>query len=284
MIRPDLHLHTTASDGIYDAGQIARLVQRANVTFFSITDHDTLSALPKAADAAYDRGLAFLPGVEISTEGDEEVHILGYGIRYDDEILLSCFRQAAEDRQRRILAMAEKLKALGMPLPLEDMLSRAGNSLGRPHLARAMMEQGYVDSVQQAFEQYLGKGKPAYLPRATMTATQAISLLRDRGAVPVLAHPGLIRWSLERLLPMLKIWQEAGLRGIEVYHSANQGNYPYWDRLARQRGLLVTGGSDFHDGTSSHGQIGETAGIWPAGNVCDDAWALYRAANKNPNP
>ncbi len=278
MIRPDLHLHTTASDGIFDVREIARLVQRADVTFFSITDHDTMDALPQAADAAYDRGLAFVPGVEISTEGDDEVHILGYGVRYDDEVLLSCLRQAAEDRKRRIMGMAEKLEGLGLLLPLEDLAARAGagNSIGRPHLARAMMERGYVESVQQAFDQYLGKGRPAYLPRSTMTAAQAISLLRSRGAVPVLAHPGLIRWPVEKLLPMLKIWQEAGLRGLEVYHPANQGNYPYWDRLARQRGLLVTGGSDFHDGTSSHGQIGETAAIWPG--VLDDAWALYRAA------
>lgn len=276
MIRPDLHLHTTASDGIYSAGQIARLVQRAGVTFFAVTDHDTMDALPQAEEAAYDRGLAFVPGVEISTEGDDEVHILGYGVQYDDDVLQACLRQAARDRENRILAMAEKLSALGMPLPLKDVTARAGGSLGRPHLARAMMEQGYVESVQQAFDQYLGKSRPAYLPRDTMTASQAISLLRDRGAVPVLAHPGLIRWPLEKLLPMLKIWQDAGLRGIEVYHPANQGNYPYWDRLARQRGLLVTGGSDFHDGTSSHGQIGETADCWPG--ACEDAWALFRAA------
>ena len=276
MIRPDLHLHTTASDGVYSAEELARLVQRANVTFFSVTDHDTLDALPEAIDAAYDRGLAFLPGVEISTEGDEEIHILGYGVKDQDEVLISCLKKAAQDRHDRILAMAEKLNALGMPLPMEDVIASAGGSLGRPHLARAMMDKGYVESVQQAFDLYLGKGKPAYLPRATMTAAQAISLLRDRGAVPVLAHPGLIRWPLERLLPMLKVWQDAGLRGVEVYHPANQGNYLYWDKLARQRGLLVTGGSDFHDGTSSHGQIGETAGDWP--NACDDAWALYRAA------
>ena len=173
MMRPDLHLHTTASDGIYDARQLARLVQRANVTMFSVTDHDTLAALPEASDAAYDRGLAFLPGVEISTEGDDEIHMLGYGVRPDDEVLLSCFRSAAEDRQHRIMGMADKLKDMGMSLPMEEIVSRAGaeNSLGRPHLARAMMEQGYVDSVQQAFEQYLGKGRPAYLPRATMTAS-----------------------------------------------------------------------------------------------------------------
>ncbi len=278
MIRPDLHLHTTASDGIFDAWQIARLAQRANVTFFSVTDHDTLAALPQAADAAYERGLAFIPGVEISTEGDEEVHILGYGVDDQNSELLSRLRQAEQDRMDRILSMGAKLKGMGFSLPMDEIVAKAGGSLGRPHLARAMMDRGYVESVQEAFEKYIGKGKPAYLPRKTMTAAQAVSLLRDCGAVPVLAHPGLIRWPLERLLPMLKVWQAAGLRGLEVYHPANAGNYPYWDKLARERGLLVTGGSDFHDGTSSHGQIGETAAAWP--HACGDAWALYRAAKQ----
>lgn len=278
MTRPDLHLHTSASDGVYDSAQIARLVQRAEVTLFSITDHDTLSGLPQAFDAAYDRGLAFIPGVEISTEGDEEVHILGYGVRAEDPVLCSCFEKAARERMERIQGMAEKLKQLGLALPMDEIQEKAGFSVGRPHLARALIEKGYVKDIQEAFDKYLGKGRPAYLPRATMTASQAISLLRDRGAVPVLAHPGLIRWPMERLLPMLQVWQNAGLRGIEVYHPANQGNYAFWDRLARQRDLLVTGGSDFHDGTSSHGQIGETASLWP--QACADGWALYRACKR----
>ena len=104
MRRPDLHLHTTASDGQFDVWQVARLVARADVTLFAITDHDTLDALPAAADAAYERGLAFLPGVEISTEGDEEVHILGYGVRYDDPVLNAFFRDMQEQRVSRVLA------------------------------------------------------------------------------------------------------------------------------------------------------------------------------------
>ena len=278
MIRPDLHMHTTASDGIYDAAQLARLVQRADVTLFSITDHDTMAGLPQALNAAYDRGLAFIPGVEISTESEDEVHILGYGVKYDDPVLNECFSRAAHDRQVRILNTADKLAELGLPIDKEALLSQARASMGRPLLARALAEKGYAKDVQEAFEKYLRKGRPAYLPRRTMSASQAISLLRQRNAVPVLAHPGLIKWPLEKLLPMLRIWQEAGLRGIEAYHPANKGSFAYWDEYARKHGLLVTGGSDYHYGTSSHGQIGEMADLWP--RAMEDGWALYRAATR----
>lgn len=278
MKRPDLHLHTTASDGIWDSSQMARLLQQADITLFSITDHDTMAGLPLAAEAAYDRGLAFIPGVEISSEGDEEVHILGYGVNWDDPALNQCFAKAAQDRHDRILAMAKKLEELGMPVDVDEMLAQARASMGRPLLARAMADKGYARDVREAFEKYLGKGKPAYLPRQTMTASQAISLLRDRGALPVLAHPGLIKWPLDRLLFRLDEWRKAGLRGIEVYHPANKGNYAYWDQYARQNGLLVTGGSDYHDGTAGHGQIGETIADWP--DPCADGWALYRAAKR----
>ena len=278
MIRPDLHLHTSASDGVYTADQLARLVQRADVTLFSVTDHDTLAALPAAANAAYDRGLAFIPGVEISTEASEEVHILGYGVNPQDAVLNAAFERMAKERVQRIYAMADRLRELGMPLPMEEIARQAGASMGRPLLARAMVERKYVGSVPEAFEKYLGRGCPAYVPRVTLSAAQAISLLRERGAVPVLAHPGLLQWPAERFLPMLDAWQDAGLMGLEVYHPGNSDNYPSWDRLARQRRLLVTGGSDFHDGSSHHGQIGETVAAWRS--ALDDGWALYHAARR----
>ncbi|MBQ7520276.1 MAG: PHP domain-containing protein [Clostridia bacterium] len=278
MIRPDLHMHTTASDGIYNAEELARLVQRADVTLFSVTDHDTVAALPQAADAAYDRGLAFIPGIEISTEGADDVHILGYGVQHSDHALQLKVYEIAQERVHRVYAMADRLTKLGLALPMAEIAQDAGASIGRPHLARAMVKKGYVGSVDEAFAKYLGRGCPAYVPRVTMTATQAIRFLRERGAVPVLAHPGLLHWPTEKLIPMLNAWQDAGLLGLEVYHPANQDQYPYWDRLARQRRLLVTGGSDFHDGGSSHGQIGETAAHWPS--ALEDAWALYQAARR----
>lgn len=275
MMRPDLHLHTTASDGIYPADQVARLVQRADVTLFAITDHDTLSGLPLAASAAYDRGLAFIPGVEISTEGDEEVHILGYGVKSDDPVLLAFFRDQEAERLDRARRMAKRLEEMGMPLPIDQIIAEAGASVGRPHIARALVKGGFAQSSQDAFERLIGNHCPAYVPRAPLAASQAIRLLRDRGAVPVLAHPGLLAWPQERFLPMLSAWQDAGLMGLEVYHPANRGQYPMWDSLARQRRLLVTGGSDFHDESPRHGQIGETIPEWPSAG--EDGWALFQA-------
>ncbi len=279
MRRPDLHLHTTASDGQLDVWQVARLVARADVTLFAITDHDTLSALPAAADAAYERGLAFLSGVEISTEGDEEVHILGYGVRHDDPVLNAFFRDMQEQRVNRVRLIGDKLKALGMELPIEEIIADAGSSVGRPHIGRALAARGFVRDTAEAFNRFIGNGKPAYVPRLTPTAADAIRLLANRGAVSVLAHPGEIRWPVERVLERLNEWQRAGLMGLEVYHPANRGHYADWERIAREKHLLVTGGSDFHGEGASHGMIGETAAEWP--NALHDAWKLFRLAKQN---
>ena len=279
MRRPDLHLHTLASDGKYDVWQVARMVQRADVTLFSITDHDTMAALPEAADAAYERGLAFLPGVEISTEGDEEVHVLGYGVRYDDPALNAFFQKMRQNRIDRVRETGRKLAALGMELPIDEIIAGAGSSVGRPHLAREMVRRGYAKDTAEAFDRFMGRGKPAFAPRFTPGAPEAIALLKSRGVVPVLAHPGEIRWPLDCLLQKLDEWQEAGLMGLEVYHPANRGHYAEWDAIARKRGLIVTGGSDFHGEGANHGQIGETIPEWPG--ALSDAWKLYRIAQKS---
>ena len=278
MMRPDLHMHSTFSDGTCTPWELARLVQRADVTMFSVTDHDTMAGLAQAADAAYERGLAFLPGVEISTEGDEEVHILGYGVQQDDPVLSAFFQQMEEERIQRFRTMGQRLLDLGYDLPLDEIMENAGASIGRPHLARALVAKGYARDIQDAFRRLIGKGCPAYVPRAYFAASKAVTMLRERHAVPVAAHPGLIRWPQEKLTPMLDVWQDAGLMGMEVYHPANQENYPMWDRIAREHGLLVTGGSDYHDGTPGHGLIGETIPAWRTAG--DDAWALFEAVKK----
>ena len=275
MRRPDLHLHTAASDGQYDVWQVARMVQRKDVTLFSITDHDTMAALPAAADVAYERGLAFLPGVEISTAADQSnLHVLGYGVNHNDPVLCAFFQRMREDRIWRISRMGEKLAEMGMPLPMDDIFSSAGESVGRPHLARAMVKLGFARDTAEAFHLYLQRGRPAYVKRRLPNAADAISMLRSRGAVPVVAHPGEIRLPMERILQLLDEWTRIGLMGLEVYHPANRGHYTEWDQLARQRGLLVTGGSDFHGDGANHGSIGETIPEWST--ALSDSWALYR--------
>lgn len=280
MIRPDLHFHSTASDGVFSPTELARLLQKADVTCISLTDHDTMAGLPEMTGAAYDRGLAFIPGLEISTEGETDVHILGYGVRHADQRLLSLLHSMEEERVHRFFSMGKKLEALSMPLPLDEVFSQAGKSIGRPHLARAMVKAGYVASVPEAFARFLGRNCPAYIPRENIPASRAVRLLRECGAIPVLAHPGLLHWPMERLLPLLNVWQDEGLMGMEVYHPAHQGEYPVWDRLARKRGLIVTGGSDFHaENDGRHGNLGDTAAFWPS--AMEDAWALYSLARKN---
>lgn len=280
MRRPDLHLHTTASDGQFDVWQVARLVARADVTLFAITDHDTLDALPAAADAAYERGLAFLPGVEISATAENVgVHVLGYGVNPSDPALNAFFGRMREGRMKRIALMGRKLAEMGMPLPMDEIFGNAGSSVGRPHLARAMAACGYVHDSEEAFDLYLRRGRPAYVNRWLPDAVEAFSLLKSSGAVPVLAHPGEIRLPIERILALLDGWKTAGMMGIETYHPANRGHYAEWERIARERDLLVTGGSDFHGEGTSHGMIGETAAEWP--NALQDAWKLYRLAKQN---
>ena len=278
MKRPDLHLHTAASDGQFDVVQVARMVQRADVTLFAITDHDTMAALPAAADVAYERGLAFLPGVEISAKADNlSVHVLGYGVSPDDPVLSAFFERMREGRVQRVARMGEKLAELGMPLPMDEILNAAGDSVGRPHLARALVKRGFARDTGEAFHLYLKRGRPAYVKRYRPDAAEAISMLRERGAVPVVAHPGEIRLPMERVVQLLEEWKKIGLMGLEVYHPANRGSYAAWDRITRQGGLLVTGGSDFHGDGANHGSIGETIPEWPS--ALDDAWALFRAVN-----
>lgn len=279
MMRPDLHMHSTFSDGTNTPTELARLAQRKDITFFSLTDHDTMKGLPEAAAAAHERGLAFIPGVEISTEGDDEVHILGYGVQHNDPKLTRLFDGMAQERIERFRLMGKKLAELGCALPLDDILASAGASVGRPHLGRALVAGGYAKDLPDAFQRLIGKGCPAYVPRRPIAASEIIALLRSQRAVPVAAHPALIKWPMEKLLPMLKVWQDAGLMGIEVYHPANRDVYAYWDRYAREHGLLVTGGSDYHDGAPGHGDIGETIPSWRTAG--DDAWALFKAVRKS---
>ena len=238
----DLHVHTSASDGRYSPTEVVRQAVRAGLSAIAITDHDTLGGIAEALAAARGTWLEVIPGVEISTDGPStEVHILGYFVDQDNATLnrwLHDFQDSRLERARRILA---RLSRLGLPVNLgrvEEMAN--GGSVGRPHIAGAMVERGYVSSVHEAFDRYIGRNRPAYVPRLKVTPAEAIELVRGARGVPVLAHPRLIR----ELVPGLAAH---GLEGIEAYYVG----YSHEDTdeliaLARQHGLITTGGSDFH--------------------------------------
>jgi predicted metal-dependent phosphoesterase TrpH len=244
-MRIDLHTHTTASDGLLSPAALVQAVQAARLDVFSVTDHDTLDALADAEAHARTLRLRLIPGIELSAMWRKkvELHILGYFLDAMDARLLAFLRERREARRTRLQAMLNRLRALGMVVEAEEVLvcAQDGN-VGRPHLARVLAQRGFVSSSDEAFERYLGEGKPAYVPRPDVTIADAIQVIHEAGGLASLAHPGL--HNHDEAIPDLVA---AGLDAIEVYHVVHTASQEtHYRRLAERRGLLVTGGSDFH--------------------------------------
>lgn len=252
--RADLHVHTSASDGLLSPGAVVEHAARLGLAAIAIADHDSVMGIAPARARGAQLGLGVLTAVEISTEvNGGEVHILGYAMSRLDWLnaFLSPLRQARRVRARH---MVERLGALGLPLSWRRVVElAAGGVLGRPHIARAMVERGYAQSSLEAFENYLAFGCPAYIPRHRLTPQEAIAAVLQAGGVPVLAHPGTGP-------PDLAIQElvSQGLRGLEVYHPRHRpGDIAHYLRLALDLGLHVTGGSDFHGpGEGEGGDLG----------------------------
>ncbi|NLG27580.1 MAG: PHP domain-containing protein [Chloroflexi bacterium] len=238
----DLHIHTTTSDGLHTPSDVVAMACKIGLRVIAITDHDAVEGVAEARAAAAGTGLQVIAGVEISASIDEtECHVLGYFVDDDDAVLreqLARFRTARVDRVERMLG---RLSELGMTLGFDHVQEIAGDgSIGRPHIARAMVEAGYVQDPKQAFERYLSRGRPAYVPRLKVTPVQALQMIRAAGGLPVLAHP----WELQAIVPSLV---PAGLVGLEAYYAGyNAAGTALLVQLAERHGLLCTGGSDFH--------------------------------------
>ena len=242
----DLHLHTTASDGRLSPTELVRLVSNQGLKQVAISDHDTTEGLPEAYEAARKfPELRIIPAIELSTDvpGDE-VHILGYFIDYQDPALqeiLTRFRSGREERGRMIV---EKLATLGVHVDWERVQAIAGDgAVGRPHIALAMVEQGYCKEPREAFPEYLGRNGLAYVERTKMTPVQAVEMLARFGAVPVLAHPAY----LVNMEPTVAELVDAGIVGMEVYYAQySEETIKHLARLAEQYSLIPCGGSDYH--------------------------------------
>jgi predicted metal-dependent phosphoesterase TrpH len=222
------------------------LARLRNVTLLAITDHDTIAANDEAISAGRDEGVRVIPGIEVSSLSKQgEVHVLGYGIRPSDEKTLdtlASLRGVREARARGILAM---LETLGVHLPFERVQAFAGDGMiGRPHVARALVEAGIVASEQEAFDRYIAEGKPAFVPHSSLTPPQAVELIHAAHGVAVLAHPGLYRGDMDTLLASLLA---VGLDGIEAFYPMHTSDQmARYIEIARRHDLLLTGGSDFH--------------------------------------
>lgn len=273
MIKPDFHLHSTFSDGVLSPALLVEKAVSAGVTHMAVTDHDALAG----ADSLRGRALPIpvLTGVELSLRDMHGLHLLCYGDTEGGPLRarIAALAEMRVDRARRMVAL---LAERGMALDWTALLASCRGTVGRPHIARALTAAGYVDSVPEAFAKYLGEGCPCYVPGERLSMAEALSLARSSGFVPVLAHPALLGQESGALRALLRAWQRQGLMGVEVYHPAQPvDGYEALLHDVRRLGLLVTGGSDFHQDDDSHGAIGCMAARWQ--DAEDDVRALLDA-------
>lgn len=275
MLKPDLHIHTTASDGVLTPSKVVLRAQEHGINLLAVSDHDSLDGLLEARKAAQNTGIRLIGAVEFSCGGENEVHMLGYGLTPDCGEIKAVLTRMKEERKERADKMLRKLNDIGLHLEDKDIPTAENAVKGRAQIARAMLKKGYIDSMQEAFERYIGVGCPAYVPREKLDVEDAIALILRNGGVPVLAHPGQLKMDLVTFNAFFEKWHDAGLMGVEVYHPSHRLSFAQWDRFARARRLLVTGGSDFHEAGDKHADIGEMIPYW---TQCDeDAARLLEA-------
>jgi predicted metal-dependent phosphoesterase TrpH len=251
--RFDLHVHSTASDGTLTPAEIVRDAEANGIAGLALTDHDTIGGLPEAVEEGRNRGVVVVPGVEISVSeagGARQMHMLGFGIDPECETLVSNLHERRRDRLERGLRILERLRKLGIQIPDQFVrdLGQHG-AVGRPHIAEALVRMAVCRTVQEAFDRFIGRHAPAFVPRRGVTAAEAIHMIHEAGGIAVLAHPPLsvgvnAPGGLEGFVARVA---RLDLDGIEVQHpSVSRKQRKRISRLARLHGLVPTGGSDFH--------------------------------------
>lgn len=261
MLRPaviDLHLHTTASDGVLAPDALVARAAAAGITVLSVTDHDTVAGLPAARDAAGRLGLRLVTGIEITgVEHDRDVHILGYFFDPGHAGLAAFLREQRSDRVRRVRDMLGRLAALGLPVDMHDTLERAasgGASIGRPAIADALVAGGHAADRNDAFARLLGRGRPAFVPRRGAPGAEVIRVIHEAGGIASLAHPVLLDDD-----GLIGVLAGAGLDALEVWHSSHlPAHEAHYAALADHWRLGRSGGSDFHgEGVHRACRLGE---------------------------
>lgn len=256
----DLHLHTTASDGRLPPGELVARAHAAGITVMSVTDHDTIAGLGEARRAAASLGMTLVDGIEVTAvhEG-RDVHILGYFIDPSDEGFARFLTEQRRRRVERIRVIGARLASLGAAVEVEGLIARAeqspGASVGRPVIARALVEAGHVATLREAFDRFLGTGQPAYVPRAGKTPAEVVDLIHGAGGLASMAHPGVTK-----LPAVMASLAAAGLDAVEVYHSDHSADtIRELQQFATAHRLLVTGGSDFHGDDSRDRPLGRVS-------------------------
>lgn len=260
----DLHVHTTSSDGQYTPAEIIQKAADKNIKVIAITDHDTISGLKEAEKEGKKHGIIVVPGIEINISFPSgEFHLLGLGIKEPSNSLNNIVEKVIENRNERNRIIIEKINADGIPLTEEELKSDFPDTvIGRPHFAAELVKYGVVKTRQQAFDQYLGRGKKWYTPRICTNLDEAIIAIQESKGVPVIAHPMSLYLSWGRLPDFLKDCFDKGVVGIEAFHpGARVTECLRLEELGRKIGFIITAGSDFHgEKIRADRKLGHTCG------------------------
>jgi hypothetical protein len=264
----DLHCHTTASDGILLPAGLIDKAANEGISLIAVADHDNVDGLAEAASQAQRRGIQFIPCIEFSVQwkgGD--FHLLGYGINAGNSELSAAMGRLRTIRENRIPLMVQRLNAAGLDVTLAEVLSEAAGAVpGKPHLARALIRKGIVRDIEEAFELWLGGGKPGDVPKEKLTPAEACSLIRKAGGKAVIAHPRSLRLKGDSFDEFLQKYIPEGIDGVEAYAAMHDdADVAAYISAAQRAGLFVTGGSDYH------GDKGETLGMYGKGRVVPES-------------
>ena len=277
----DLHTHSTFSDGTLTPTELLELAEQVGLYAVALTDHDTVSGIEEALDAAAGKSVRFVPGVEISGEIDRgALHILGLFADHRNNELREMLAFAETQRINRNIVIVERLRQLGMDITVDEVKAEAGEGvMGRPHFAALMIRKGYVSDMEEAFVRYLAKGGAAFVPKVRIPREKAVAVIRRAGGVPVLAHPDQTGRGGAELTALLTSLKNLGLLGMETHYSGYAPNrVRKYSRSARALGLLESGGSDFHGSVKPTLHLGEGPGSL---NVPDEFYdRLHSAAQE----
>lgn len=261
--RIDLHCHTTASDGSLSPSALVKKAAGLGLAAIAVTDHDTIDGVGEGLSAGAKQGVEVVPGVELSTDFENKtVHVLGYFIDMENPVLTEKLTWAKGVRADRNQKIVERFNELGIPMTFEEVAKKAGGDVvGRPHFAAMLLEKKVVATIQEAFDIYLDRKGKAYVPKFRFTPQESFSLIDKTGGIAVLAHPGSYNWAPLYLDYAVEKMMELGLSGLEVLYSEHlPAQTQIFTDIAKRRGLLMTGGSDFHGDTKPEIDLGYGTG------------------------
>lgn len=262
----DLHTHSTASDGTYSPTALVELAAQTGVSVLALTDHDTTAGIAEASAAGERYGVTVIPGIEISIEWQPgELHLLGLGIDPENTHLKSLIAHAQQKRIERNNAMIQLFRLSGIPIDEAALTGIAGGKIvGRPHFAQYLVQIRKAKNIRDAFDRYLGKGRPCYIDKETVSLEEGIQVVCRAGGVPVLAHPMSLYLSWAKLPVAIEDFKKKGLAGLEAWHSAARyGECVRLEQLAADLDLIVTAGSDFHGSLRQERKLGKTVRNMP---------------------